>query len=336
MTGFRKFILRKSLWYLLTFFIALSLNFFLPRLIKGNPVSVIVNSISSGMTDSDSMKRLYETFNEEFGLSLSIPSQFLLYLKNLAKGDLGSSFGYYPRSVSSILASAIPWTIALQLPAIIVGWILGNVLGAVAAYKKGIFDRMVFPAALFLNSVPYFAFSIILLYFFSLFLGWFPIGGGYAYDLVPAMSFQFIGSVIRHHTLPFTSVVLMSVGVQAIGMRSMAIYELNADYVLYAKLMGIRESRIVKYVFRNAMLPQITGLALAIGMMVSGALITEIVFNYPGIGAWLFRAIRQLDYPLISGCTLLIATGVLLANFLIDILYGVLDPRIKATQLEGD
>jgi peptide/nickel transport system permease protein len=336
MTGFRKFILRKSLWYLLTFFIALSLNFFLPRLIKGNPVSVIVNSLSSGMTDTDSMKRLYETFNEEFGLSLSLPGQFLLYLKNLAKGDLGSSFGYYPRSVSSILASAIPWTIALQLPAIIVGWILGNVLGAVAAYKKGVFDRMVFPTALFLSSVPYFAFSIILLYFFSLFLGWFPIGGGYAYDLVPAMSFQFFGSVIRHHTLPFISVVLMSVGVQAIGMRSMAIYELNADYVLYAKLMGIRESRIVKYVFRNAMLPQITGLALAIGMMVSGALITEIVFNYPGIGAWLFRAIRQLDYPLISGCTLLIATGVLLANFLIDILYGLLDPRIKASQLEGD
>ncbi|KAG2857308.1 hypothetical protein PC115_g25822 [Phytophthora cactorum] len=152
--------------------------------------------------------------------------------------------------------------------------------------------------------------------------------------MVPQLSFDFIMSVVRHHTLPFLSIVLVTIGGQAIGMREMSIYELNSDYVLYSKLLGIRDGKISRYVFRNAMLPQITGLALSIGTMVGGSLICEIVFSYPGIGTWLFTAIRQLDYPLISGCTLLIAIAVLLANFTIDVIYGFIDPRIKAAQME--
>ena len=139
--------------------------------------------------------------------------------------------------------------------------------------------------------------------------------------MVPSLSFEFFASVLRHHTLPFLSIVLVTIGGQAIGMREMSIYELNSDYVLYSKT-GIRDSKIARYVFRNAMLPQITGLALSIGTMVGGSLICEIVFSYPGIGTWMFTAIRQLDYPLISGCTLLIALAVLLANFTIDLIYG--------------
>jgi len=336
MAGYRKYILRKSLWYFLTFIIAIGLNFILPRLISGNPVDLIVQQFSQGMSDTNTMKRIYSIFIQQFGLDRPIVMQFLIYLKNLLRGDLGVSFLNYPRTVSSILASAIPWTIALQLPAIIIGWFLGNILGVLAAYKKRFFDILIFPTALFINSIPVFALSIILLYLLAIYLNWFPIGGGYSYQLTPSLDLDFVFSVIRHHTLPFISIVLFMVGGQAIGMRSMAIYELNADYVLYSKLMGIRESKIIKYVFRNAMLPQITGLALMIGMMMGGSLITEIVFNYPGIGTWLFRAIRQLDYPLISGCTLIITIGVLLANFVIEILYGFLDPRIRAVQMECD
>ena len=336
MDGYKKYMLRKLLWYLLTLVIAIVLNFILPRLIRGNPVDIIIQQYSTGMSDTDTMKRIYDSFIRQFGLDQPIIVQFFIYVKNIFRGDLGVSFLNYPRTISSILASAIPWTVALQLPAIIVGWILGNILGAVAAYKKGFFDRTIFPSALFLSSIPVFALSIILLYFFAIYLKWFPVGGGYSYQMIPSLSLSFIGSVIRHHTLPFISIVLFMVGGQAIGMRSMSIYELNADYVLYSKLMGIREGKIIRYVFRNAMLPQITGLALSIGMMVGGSLITEIVFNYPGIGTWLFRAIRQLDYPLISGCTLLITIGVLIANFIIEILYGFLDPRIKAAQQEGN
>lgn len=334
MNAYTKYFVKKAGWYLATLFVALLLNFMLPRLIEGNPVAAIASQVAQGMTDSDSIKKVYENFAQEFGIDKPIIVQFGIYLKNLATGDLGTSFGLYPRKVSDILGSAVPWTVGLQLPAILVGWILGNVLGAVAAYRKGVFDRVVFPVALFINSIPFFTFAIMMLFMFGITLKWFPISGGYDYQMVPNLSFEFIASVLRHHTLPFLSIVLVTIGGQAIGMREMSIYELNADYVLYSKLLGIRDSRVARYVFKNAMLPQITGLALSLGTMVGGSLISEIVFSYPGIGTWLFTAIRQLDYPLISGCTLLIAVTVLLANFLIEIIYGIVDPRIKAAQME--
>jgi peptide/nickel transport system permease protein len=334
LTGYQKYFLRKFAWYGLTFIMALSLNFFLPRMIKGNPVEMISASITSGMTDNDSIKKVYETFSKEFGLDKSKPEQFIVYLKKIAVGDLGTSFGMYPRKVNSIIGSAIPWTIGLQLPAILIGWILGNLLGAIAAYKKGVFDKVMMTGALMVSAIPTFVFSIILVTIFAVNLKWFPSHGGYGFDLFPSWNPAFIWSVIRHHQLPLLSITLVMIGVQAIGMRSMSIYELNADYVLYAKLVGIRDGRIVKYVFRNAMLPQITGLASSLGTMVGGALICEIIFSYPGVGTSLFTAIRTLDYPLISGCTLIITIGVLGANFLLEIIYGLVDPRIKAAQLE--
>jgi peptide/nickel transport system permease protein len=334
LNAYAKYFVKKFFWYFLTLVVAVSLNFILPRLIRGNPVSIIVSQVAQGMTDSDSIKRVYDTFMKEFGIDKPLGVQYVIYIKNLLTGNLGTSFGLYPKKVTDILASAVPWTVALQLPAILVGWILGNVLGAVAAYKKGVLDKVIFPVALFVNSIPFFTLAIIMLYIFALTLKWFPISGGYDYQMMPHLSWDFIVSVIRHHTLPFLSIVLVTIGGQAIGMREMSIYELNADYVLYSKLLGIRDSKIAKYVFKNAMLPQITGLALSIGTMVGGSLICEIVFSYPGIGTWLFTAIRQLDYPLISGCTLLIALAVLLANFTIDIVYGFVDPRIKAAQME--
>ncbi|WP_248927510.1 ABC transporter permease [Paenibacillus hamazuiensis] len=334
MNAYSKYFLRKFGWYLLTLVIAVSLNFMLPRMIKGNPVSVIASQMTQGMTDSDTIKKVYETFTKEFGIDKPLLTQYGIYLKNLLTGNLGTSFGLYPKKVNDILASAVPWTLGLQLPAILTGWILGNVLGAVAAYKRGVFDKALFPVALFINSIPFFTLAIIMLYLFALNLKWFPLHGGYDFQMIPSLSLDFIWSVIRHHTLPYLSIVLVTIGGQAIGMREMSIYELNADYVLYSKLLGIRDSKIAQYVFKNAMLPQITGLALSIGTMVGGSLICEIVFSYPGIGTWLFTAIRQLDYPLISGCTLLIAFSVLLANFTIEIVYGLVDPRIKAAQME--
>jgi peptide/nickel transport system permease protein len=334
LNAYAKYFFKKFFWYFLTLLIAVGLNFILPRMIQGNPVSLIVAQVTKGMTDSDTIKRVYDTFMVEFGVDQPLGTQFIIYIKNLLTGNLGTSFGLYPKKVTDILASAVPWTIALQLPAILVGWIIGNILGAVAAYKKGVLDKVIFPVALFVNSIPFFTLAIIMLFVFGLNLHWFPLSGGYDYQMMPQLSLDFIISVIRHHTLPFLSIVLVTIGGQAIGMREMSIYELNSDYVLYSKLLGIRDSKIAKYVFKNAMLPQITGLALSIGTMVGGSLICEIVFSYPGIGTWLFTAIRQLDYPLISGCTLLIAVTVLVANFIIEIIYGIVDPRIKAAQME--
>jgi peptide/nickel transport system permease protein len=334
LSPYQTYFVKKTQWYLLTLVVAVALNFFLPRMIKGNPVDLIVSQVMGGMADSDSTKAVKEQFVRQFGLDKPLIVQFFIYIGNLLKGQMGVSIGQYPRTVDEILSTSIWWTVGLQLPAILTGWFIGNILGALAAYKKGVFDKSFFPLSIFISSVPVFSLSIILLYQVCLVWGWFPIGGGYGYDLIPSWSFVFIRSIFRHYQMPFLSIVLVAIGGQAIGMRSMSIYELNEDYVLYSKLMGIRDSKVSRYIFRNAVLPQVTGLALALGRMVGGALITEIVFNYPGIGTWLFTAIRTLDYPLISGCTLLICLTVLIANFIIEIIYGLIDPRVKAAQQE--
>jgi peptide/nickel transport system permease protein len=174
--------------------------------------------------------------------------------------------------------------------------------------------------------------AVIFMVIFGVNLKWFPTSGGYGFDLIPNFSWSFIQSVILHYQLPFWSIVVIAIGGQAIGMRSMSIYELNADYVKYSRFMGIKDRKFVGYVFRNAMLPQVTGLALSVGTMVGGALVAEIVFSYPGLGTTLLRAVLGQDYPLISAATLIITVMALFANFIIEILYGFIDPRIKAAQ----
>ena len=174
------------------------------------------------------------------------------------------------------------------------------------------------------------------MYVFAIQLEWFPALGGYDDGFVPSASWDFIVSASYHYVLPFLSIFIIVVGGQAIGMRSMCIYELGTDYVKYAKLLGIKESKILLYMFRNAMLPQLTGLALALGAMVGGALVTEIIFSYPGLGLAILGAIQGSDYPVITGCTLLITVCVLIANFSVDVLIGILDPRIRAAEARSE
>jgi len=332
MTRFQRYLLNKVLWFLLAFAVALLLNFLLPRLIPGNPVDALVATMAAGGTlTSETAERLYNSYIAEFGLDKPLGTQFLYYARNLGRGDLGVSFGRPPARVQDLISEAIPWTLALQAPAILIGWILGNVLGAITAYRREWFDRLLFPVALFISSMPYYCLAIILLYLLAVHWPVFPPGGGYSYALAPSMTWTFFRSALQHYWLPFLSLVLVFVGGQAVGMRAMSIYELDADYVRYSRSLGIPSGRIVAYIFRNAMLPQVTGLATSIGSMVGGALITEIVFSYPGVGSLLFSAIRQNDYPVVQGVTLLIMVGVLVANFTVDILYGVIDPRIRAT-----
>jgi len=259
--------------------------------------------------------------------------QFINYLGMSIRLDLGSSILQYPKRVSEIIKTALPWTLALQLPTIVFGWLLGNLLGALAAYKRGVFDRVLYPLALLASAIPAFCFGMLLVYVFGIRLEWFPAVGGYDDGLTPEVSFSFFRSASYYYVLPFLSVFLIVVGGQAIGMRSMCIYELGSDYVKYAKLLGIKERKILLYMFRNAMLPQLTGLALALGTMASGALVTEMIFSYPGLGMAILTAIQGSDYPLITGCTLLVTICVLVANFSVDILIGFLDPRIRAAQV---
>jgi peptide/nickel transport system permease protein len=301
-------------------------------MMPGDPVAAIVARMAQGMSNSSGVQAIYQQYTELFGTNKPMIEQFFIYVKNIAQGNFGFSFSQYPRTVADVLKSSIWWTICLQFPAIIVGWLIGNTLGALAAYIKGGFDKILMPVSIFVSNFPAFGMAVFLLVIFGVNLKWFPTSGGYGFDMMPSFTWAFMWSVIVHYQLPFWSIVLIAIGGQAIGMRSMAIYELNADYVKYARFLGIKDRKIVGYVFRNAMLPQITGLALSIGTMVGGALVAEIIFSYPGLGTTLLHSVQGQDYPLISATTMIITIMVLFANLAIELIYGIIDPRIKAAQ----
>ena len=333
--GYRKYFGKKIIWFFITLVAAVVLNYFLPRLMPGDPVATIMGRLlQGGGGEAEASRRVLEQYTRQFGVDKPLIQQFFIYVGNLFKGDFGLSFSQYPRPVSEILSTSLPWTLGLQFPAIIVGWMLGNVLGAVAAYIRKGFDKVMIPVSLFVSGIPAFGMAVILMSVFAINLKWLPVQGGYPQGLLPSFSPEFFAGIIRHYHLPFWSIVLISVGGQALGMRSMSIYELNADYVKYSRYMGIKDRKIVGYVFRNAMLPQVTGLALQIGTMIGGALVAERIFSYPGLGNTMFIAISQNDYPLISASTLIVTLMVLVVVFLLDILYGLIDPRVKAAMIE--
>jgi peptide/nickel transport system permease protein len=332
--GYRKYFLKKLFWFAITLIAAVILNFALPRMMPSDPIATITQRVTEGMNNQNAVMQIYREYARKFGTDQPMWKQFFIYIGNLLKGDMGVSFQQYPRKVSDIVAASVVWTIALQLPAILVGWMIGNLLGALAAYLRKGFDKALVPISLFISGLPAFGLAVTLLVIFGITLKWLPISGGYSYDMLPSFSWRFIKSVIIHYQMPFWSIVLIAIGGQAIGMRSMSIYELNADYVKYSRFLGVKDRKVVGYVFRNAMLPQVTGLALSIGTMIGGALVAETIFSYPGLGSTIMGGITSADYPLISGVTLIITVMVLTMSFAIEMLYGVIDPRVKAAQSE--
>ena len=332
--GMKKYFQKKIFWFIVTFVTAVILNFILPRLMPGDPVNAIVGKNISPSATAEQVQEQIAYYKHQFGLDKSLIGQFGDFVKHALDGTFGVSYSQYPRTVSDIIGSGIWWTVALQLPAILVGWILGNLLGALAAYRRGVWDKVFMPVSLFFSAVPAFGAAVVLLVIFAVKLGVAPVNGAYDPGMIPAFNWTFIKSVISHYQLPFWSIVLISIGGQAVGMRSMSIYELNADYVKYARFLGIKDRKIVGYVFRNAMLPQVTGLAMSIGSMVGGALVAETIFSYPGLGMAMYNAITSSDYPVISATTLIITVMVLLASFMLDIIYAFIDPRVKAAQFD--
>jgi len=332
--GMKKYFKKKIFWFIITFIAAVVLNFILPRLMPGDPVNAIVGKNISPSATAEQVQEQVAYYKHQFGLDKSLFGQFVDFVKHALDGTFGVSYSQYPRTVSDIIGSGIWWTVALQLPAILVGWLLGNLLGAVAAYRRGVWDKVFMPVSLFFSATPAFGAAVVLLVIFAVKLGVAPVNGAYDPGMIPAFNWTFIKSVISHYQLPFWSIVLISIGGQAVGMRSMSIYELNADYVKYARFLGIKDRKIVGYVFRNAMLPQVTGLAMSIGSMVGGALVAETIFSYPGLGMAMYNAITSSDYPVISAATLIITVMVLLASFMLDIIYAFIDPRVKAAQFD--
>lgn len=321
----RKYFTRKIVIYLLTFFLAVTIDWMIPRFMPGDPIANMLARVS---VSSNAVEVMYDYYTENFGLDLPVWQQYLNFWRNLLQGDLGTSIYLFPKPVTEVIMNAVPYDVALLLPAIILSWLAGNHFGAFAARSKWL-DNTISPIGYILTATPYMWLGILLAWFFGIILGAFPIAGAYSFDLSPTWSLQFILDVLHHWFLPFISLFIVQFGGWAIGMRNLIIYELESDYSHYLESLGASRRLIRKYAFNNAILPQLSGLALQLGVIVAGALVTEVVFSYPGIGYLLLAAIQNQDYFLIQGCFLFIIIGVLLSNFIIDIVYILFDPRTR-------
>ena len=321
----RRYFGRKLLIYLLTFFLAVTIDWLIPRFMPGDPVQTMLSRIA---LHPQAAEALHSYFTRAFGLDVPRWQQYLNFWTALFHGDLGTSVYMFPTPVTRVLTRAVPYDLFLLIPSILLSWYAGNKFGAFAARSKWL-DNTISPLGYVLTATPYMWLGILLAWFFGIVLGIFPIAGAYSFAMRPHLSWVFIWDVLKHWFLPFASLFLVMFGGWAIGMRNMIIYELEADYSHYLEALGAPRGLIRKYAFRNAVLPQVTGLALQLGVIVAGALVTEVVFSYPGIGYLLLAGIQNQDYFLIQGCFLFIIIGVLLANFVIDIAYVIIDPRTR-------
>lgn len=327
----RRYFTRKLLIYLLTFFLAVTIDWLIPRFMPGNPIQAL---LARANLRAEAAKLMYTYYMQAFGLDLPIWQQYLNFWNALFHGDLGTSVWLFPQPVIKIIMNAVPYDVFLLLPAILLSWLAGNNFGAFAARSRRL-DNTLLPIGYILTATPYMWLGILLAWAFGIVFRIFPISGAFSYEMMPTLSWTFIGSLLEHWFLPFASLFMVMFGGWAIGMRNMIIYELEADYSHYLEALGAPKKLIRRYAFRNAVLPQITGLALQLGVIVAGALATEIVFSYPGIGYLILQAIQNHDYFLLQGAFLFIIIGVLLANFAIDIAYVLVDPRTR-TGMQGE
>ena len=322
-----RYLLQRLAFYVFTAWAAVTINFFIPRLIPGDPVQSLIAK-NQGSLSADAIQSLYVLFGLDKNESLL--SQYFHYWGQLFRGDLGLSFTFFPTPVSEVLGDSLPWTIVLVGLTTVIGFALGTGLGVLAGWKRGSWVDGLLPVTTFLSSVPYFWLGLIALALLAGPGSFFPSSGGYDPGLVPGWDGAFVGSAIRHGLLPAITILISSVGSWILGMRNMMVTVASEDYVTVAHAKGLPERRVmVGYAARNALLPSVSGFALALGFIVGGTLLVEIVFSYPGVGYQLFQAVGAQDYPLMQGIFLIITLSVLVANLFADVAYLALDPRTR-------
>jgi peptide/nickel transport system permease protein len=320
--------LRRIIFYLIALWASITLNFLIPHLSPGNPAQALMARIR-GRLSPQAMHALEVSLGVTHD---SLWTQYVQYIGNLLHGDLGTSITYLPTPVTVVLLQDLPWTLVLVGVALIISFIIGTILGIIAVWYRGSFtDVVLTPFFTFLSAIPYFWLALVLLYVLGSQLNLFPIHGGYdsdSYD--PGWNLDFILSAAQYAILPALTIVVSSISGWMLGMRNAMVTTLAEDFIVMAEAKGLSAGRIMfAYAARNAILPNITAFALSLGFVVSGSLLTEIVFSYPGIGFALLQAIENLDYALLQGIFLAITLAVLGANFLADFIYVLLDPRVR-------
>jgi peptide/nickel transport system permease protein len=334
MVAYLRYLSERFVIFLATIFISITVVFFVPRLVPGHPLLAVFDRMAD-VGGSLNAPELIEEYNRLFGLDKSLWEQYVSFLRELARGNLGYSIGSFPSQVSDMLRTALPWTIGLLTLTTLTSWVLGSLIGAVVGWRggKSRFFQALVPAALVLYSIPYYILAILLIFLFAFHWRIFPLSGAYSVGLTPELSFDFARDVLRHGALPALSIILVSLGWWFLSMRSLITTLKGEDYILQAEAKGLSDQRILwAYAFRNALLPQATGLAISLGHIVGGALITEVIFAYPGLGWLIYNSITSIDFPVIQGGVLLIVFAVALANFIIDMVYPLIDPRIRYAQ----
>ena len=326
------YLLRRTSVFLLIAWLAATLNFFLPRLTGQDPVRVkLLQQAQLGGHVQAGIDEMVKEYDRRFGLDRPLWAQYLTFLGNAARLDFNYSIANYPRTVNAMIAEALPWTVALLGTTTVISFALGTFLGALLGWPRAPrWMRWLMPPLWALHAIPFFLLGLILIYVFAFRFPVLPMFGGYSAGAFPGFTVPFILDLIRHAILPALSIVLVATGGWALSMRGMMVTTQGEDYVTFAEAKGLRSSTIfLRYCVRNALLPQATGLALALGQIVSGAVLVEVIFGYPGIGTVLFQAIRENDHFLIQGIvfTVIIALG--FATLLLDALYPLLDPRIS-------
>jgi peptide/nickel transport system permease protein len=332
MRGISKaYLLKRFSMLLLTVWLGITIMFIIPRLAPGDPIASMMARMSAQAGQVEQSAELISAWQERFGLNDPLLVQYGRYMLNSVRFNLGYSMSYFPTEVEELIARAIPWTIGLLTIATLISFILGIAIGALLGWRSTPhLVRLLLPLSLSFTSIPAFMLGILLIYFFA--FGWpvFPFGGAYTRGIDPEFNLAFIGSVLHHGVLPAFAIVLTSMGYWALGMRAMMITNAGEDYMILARAKGLSASRIFwMYGVRNAILPQITALALSIGSIAGGSIIVEYIFTYPGMGYLLYQGIINNDYPLIQGIVFVLIVSVSVAVFIIDLIYPLVDPRIN-------
>jgi peptide/nickel transport system permease protein len=317
---------------LLIVFVAVSINFIIPRLLPGDPVQTALSRLQvAGGAQNVDIQAISAAYRAKYGLDQPMLTQYVNYWSDLFRFDLGVSFANFPEKVSTMIGSALPWSVGLLAIATLIAFVIGSLLGARLAWPgsgRGI--RTLVPAMMILTSVPFYLLAIILIYIFAVVFKVLPPAGGVDTTRIMRLDWPTIADVLRHALLPCLAIVLGSIGFWALGMRSQMVSVLGEDYITFAEAKGLSPGRIfVWYGMRNALLPQVTALALSLGSVVSGAVLVEVIFNYPGLGSLLYVAIRGQDYFVIQGVVLMLIVSLAVLLFLVDLIYPLLDPRIR-------
>ncbi|MBO0781513.1 MAG: ABC transporter permease [Ktedonobacteraceae bacterium] len=320
-------LLRRIGFYILSLWVSITLNFFLPRLAPGDPAQIYIARFHGRIPP-----QALEALRVQFGVSSDpLWLQYFQYLNALLHGNLGIAISYFPTPVADVISQNMPWTLLLAGVSVVISFLLGTLMGVIAAWKRGgIFDSVFSPLMTLFSSIPYFWLALMALYLLAFVFTIFPLSGGYDPSLAPGWNLDFIWDATYHSILPSLTIVISSISGWMLGMRNAMISTLSEDYVLMAEAKGLSQWRVMfTYAARNAILPNVSGFALALGFVISGQLLTEVVFSYPGLGFALLKAVQQADYSLMQGIFLLITVAVLVANLLADLLYVLLDPRAR-------